>query len=336
MPRVSGGQSDLRVHTRIDVGAYVAALAWSSDSAAVAIADDVGAVSVLKKRDGRLQRVAAHAGGALTLDWSTRDVLASGGRDGQIVLGATTSRVGRGWVERVAWHPTGDLLAVAHRRRVSFWTPAGECLDVSAELPATVTCLQWHPERSVCAAGSYGGVRLISAADASSSTPLDWKGSVLALAFSPDGQRLAHGNQDASIHYWDLRKHKELEMWGYDTKVRELAWSNDGRWLATGGGASVTVWDTSGRKGPQGSRPLVLDRHEQPITALAFRPAPATLLASAGRDGLVALWSLPDDDLPVATNDLGEAATTLAWSADGANIAAAGAHGAVTVLSVAT
>jgi WD40 repeat protein len=127
-------------------------------------------------------------------------------------------------------------------------------------------------------------------------------GSVLALAFSPDGQRLAHGNQDASIHYWDLRKHKELEMWGYDTKVRERAWSNDGRWLATGGGASVTVWDTSGRKGPQGSRPLFLDRHEQPITALAFQPAPGTLLASAGRDGLVALWSLPDDDLPVATD----------------------------------
>ena len=336
MPRVSGARAEVCLRASIDVGAYVAALAWSPDSAAVAIADDAGTVTVLDARDGASKRVAAHADGALTLDWSTRDVLASGGRDGRIVIGGTGSDVGRGWVERVAWHPTGDLLAVAHRRLVSFWTSQGECLDVSTELPATVVCLQWHPKSSVCAAGSYGGVRLISAHDASSATPPAWKGSVLALAFSPDGQRLAHGNQDASIHYWDLRKHKELEMWGYDTKVRELAWSNDGRWLATGGGASITVWDTSGRKGPEGSRPLVLDRHEEPISALAFRPAPGTLLASAGRDGLVALWNVPDDDLPVAANMLGEAATTLAWSPDGHSVAAAGAGGAVTVLSVTT
>lgn len=334
MPRVTGARADVRVRAAIDVEAYVAALAWSPDSPAVAIADDAGAVTVLDARDGASERVAAHAGGALTLDWSTRGVLASGGRDGRIFIRGADSDVGRGWVERVAWHPTGDLLAVAHRRCVSFWTSQGECLDVSTELPATVVCLQWHPKGGVCAAGSYGGVRLISANDASSATPLAWKGSVLALAFSPDGQRLAHGNQDASIHYWDLRKHRELEMWGYDTKVRELAWSNDGRWLATGGGASVTVWDTSGRKGPEGSRPLVLDRHEEPITALAFQPAPGTLLASAGRDGLVALWSLPDDDLPVGTDVLGEAATTLAWSPDGRSLAVADAAGAVKVLAV--
>lgn len=335
MPRVSGARAGLLAQTSIDVGAYVAALAWSADSTRVAIAADDGAVTVLDARDTTMQQVAEHAGGALTLDWSPRGVLASGGRDGQIILDGTGSDVGRRWVERVAWHPTGDLLAVAHHRRVSFWTSQGECIDVSAELPATVVCLQWHPKGSVCAAGAYGGVRLISANDAGNAAPLQWTGSVLELAFAPDGQRLAHGNQDASVHFWDLRKSKELEMWGYDTKVRELAWSNDGRWLATGGGASATVWDCQGRKGPEGSRPLVLERHEEQIAKLAFQPG-GDLLASTAGDGLVLLWSVPDDDLPVGAGAIDDEATTLAWSPDGRRLAVAGAGGAVTVLRVET
>lgn len=114
-----------------------------------------------------------------------------------------------------------------------------------------------------------------------------------------------------------------------------LAWSNDGRWLATGGGASATVWDCQGRKGPDGSRPLVLERHSEQITKLAFQPA-GELLASTARDGLVLLWSVPDDDLPIAASAIDDEATTLAWSPDGRHLAVAGAGGAVSVLAVQT
>ena len=44
-------------------------------------------------------------------------------------------------------------------------------------------------------------------------------------------------------------------MSGYSTKVRELSWHANSRFLATGGGPAVVVWDFSG-KGPAGSKPV--------------------------------------------------------------------------------
>jgi len=43
---------------------------------------------------------------------------------------------------------------------------------------------------------------------------------MLARAWSPDGQYLCHGNQDATVHFWIVRSAKELQMWGYPTKIR--------------------------------------------------------------------------------------------------------------------
>lgn len=229
----------------------------------------------------------ASRGWALCLDWSPQGVLASGGQDGRVALvGGGTAAAARaplleacgGWVERVAWSPTGRLLAVAAGRRVELWTPNGDRRAMSAELPATVACVGWHPERRWLAAGSYGGVVLLSPTSAEPVAKLEWTGSVLELAFSPDGGRLAHGNQDSSVHFWELATRTEVEMLGYERKVRELAWSADGRWLATGGSETVTVWDFAGR-GPAGSTPTELDGHVERVTALASQAqrAPARI-----------------------------------------------------------
>jgi WD40 repeat protein len=219
-------------------------------------------------------------------------------------------------------------------RRGQFWTRDGRCRDVSEELPATAACLDWHPKGVVCAVGAYGGVRLLRANGAVVAQHLRWTGSVLELAFSPDGRRLAHGNQDASVHFWDLRRGTELEMTGYTTKVRELAWSPDGRWLATGGADAVTAWDFHRPGGPAGSRPVELERHTDRVVALAFQPG-GSLLASAGRDGLVLLWAVGEDDLPVGGTAVDDVVSALAWSPDGRRLAVGAAAGGVTVLDVA-
>jgi len=332
VPRVSGARAEARIAVAHEAGGWVAALAWAPDGEAVAWADDEGTVGVLRVDGGHAEAVGEHPGGALALDWGAGG-LASGGRDGRLVLGGVAHEAGPAWVEHLAWRPDGGLLAVAAGRHVQFWTPEGACRDVSEALPATVACLGWHPKGVACAAGTYGGVRLIRANGGRVARHLRWTGSVLELAFSPDGRRLAHGNQDASVHFWDLRKGSELEMHGYATKVRELAWSADGRWLATGGGATATCWDFHRAGGPAGSRPVELARHHERLTALAFQPG-GELLATAARDGLVLLWRVGTDDLPVGGVGLSEPVSALAWSSDGARLAAGGAEGALAVVEV--
>jgi WD40 repeat protein len=337
VPRVSGAQASLTIARTWPLGDWVRALSWSGDGTRVAAACADGAVVVAPAHgatgaDSDASVVHEHPGGALAVAYSAGGTLASGGEDGRLVVDGRVWEEGAGWVEHVAWRGDGGLLAATRRRQVSLWSPAGVCTGAPPALPATVACIDWHPRGVVLAAGSYGGVRLLRGGDAREADRLEWTGSVLALAFSPDGVRLAHGNQDASVHFWELRRKRELEMTGYPFKVRELAWSGDGRWLATGGSDVVTVWDFAGR-GPRGSRPRELERHEERLVALAFQPS-GRLLASTAADGLVCLWDVAHDDLPLASAALEAAATCLRWSPDGRRLAVGTTDGTLAVLAV--
>ncbi len=333
MSRLATTAASLTVQTAAELGSHVSSLAWAPDGEKVAYALDDGTVGTLDQT-GAARTVAEHPGGALAVDWSPAGPLASGGRDGTITINGTRHTLGSAWVERVAWRPDGKLLAAAHGRTLHFWDPEGISAKQSEDLPATISCLQWHPRGVLCAAGTYGGARLIRASDAKVTDHLEWKGSILELAFSFDGKRLAHGNQDASVHFWDLSKRKELEMWGYATKVRELAWSPSGRWLATGGGHAVTCWDFHRRRGPAGSKPVELEHHTDRVTALQFRPDTG-LLASGSRDGMVLLWK-PDNTTDVVGGSAAPGPiSTLRWSPNGARLAVGTADGTLTMFDAA-
>jgi len=76
---------------------------------------------------------------------------------------------------------------------------------------------------------------------------------VTALAVGPGGGSLAWGDSRGAIGIgsaepWDRRRH-QLE------RVTDLAWSPDGRWLATGAGGKALLWST---EGPPESRTLSL------------------------------------------------------------------------------
>ena len=122
-------------------------------------------------------------------------------------------------------------------------------------------------------------------------------------------------------------------MWGYQTKVRELSWDYTSRYLATGGGSVICIWDCqAGPKGPEGSRPQMLEGHEENLTSLAYQ-AHGFLLASAGADGKIYLWQPTNRKGP----QIGEfkfpsgEASVVAWSPDDKSLAAGSGAGGVAV-----
>lgn len=111
----------------------------------------------------------------------------------------------------------------------------------------------------------------------------------------------------------------------------EVFWDNTSRYLATGGSSTVTVWDCSGR-GPEGSRPLQLEAHENSITAIAFqRNGP--LLASGADDEMIHVWAPGRGKKPTASGTVYGGVSQLTRSRDDRLLAVGSAEGSVDVFT---
>lgn len=338
---------------------YVIDLAWSPDGTQLAAASQGGGLTLFDAAGAVKHTLPGHADGANCLAWMQtvgaglpRDpsghkapppILASGGQDGCVrfwdaLTGAQTAEAkpGNGWIEHLAWLPPGNaqLLMTATGRKLVAMRPDGSIAHAFPDAAKTISALavgsSTFDSRSstYLATACFGQVRVFDAITFAPAKEYAYGNALLALTWSPDGRWLVAGCHDNAVHLWAPAEDLELHMSGYETKLRELSFSHDSRWLATGGGRDACVWDCSG-PGPEGREPLLLP-HKAPVVAVAFQNR-HSLLATGAADGEFALWG-PTRSSPLLVEvRMPAAATKFAWRPDDAQLAVGTAQGHVFV-----
>ncbi len=325
-------------------------LVWSPNGDRLAAASVSGQVAIYDATQGRAIHLLeqAHADGCDALAWRPDgNALATAGRDGTWKLwDAADGKIlaeheaGALWAEHLAWSPQpigehGHLLALGAGNKVTLWTEAGSPVGGESgeiKFSKTVAEVAWILGGTTLAVATSTGVSLRDPANGKEERAFPSRDPILGMAFSPSGKWLMTGNQDCSVHVWNTDNGAEMHMRGFAAKVRQLAWHRGSRWLATGGGQTISVWDCSGR-GPEGRTPLLLDWHPDQISALHYQPE-GDWLASGARDGSLAVWSPTQRQNQISRAKIASGVTRVAWSPDGKLLAAAGEGGEVQVLAV--
>jgi len=306
----------------VAAGSPVAAVHFLGDTAAFVLSDEV----LLLAPGGEERRVQASGGILSSACDGKRLVL--GSDDGAVAavdaggaLETVAADAKRRWIDHLALAPGAVGWSAGKQAFVKSQKGEPRALD----LPSSAGGLVFAPKGLRLAIAHYQGVSLwFPNADAAPER-FEWKGSHLAITFSPDGRFLITAMQEPMLHAWRLADRKDLRMSGYAAKVRSLGWTTDGKWLATSGADQVILWPFQGKDGPMGKEPRMVAPAPSLVTIVACHPA-QDVVAAGYANGMVLLVRIADGadivgkrpgDAPVSALAWNASGTMLAWGTEG-------------------
>ncbi len=144
---------------------------------------------------------------------------------------------------------------------------------------------------------------------------------VHAIAFSPDGKRIATGGLDGILKIWQLNGQPLFTHTDHEDRIWSLAYSADGMLLASGS-ADGTVK----LRHPNGTLLQTLKGHAWGVWDVSFSPD-GSRIASAGLDGTINLWHR--DGTLLQSFSEGVAMLAVTFSPDGQTLASGGNDGII-------
>ncbi len=147
-----------------------------------------------------------------------------------------------------------------------------------------------------------------------------------AVAFSPDGSRLALGHSDGSVRIYQAGNEEPVVLDGHAYGVTAVSWSPDGAALASAGGdGTVRLWDVE-----QQAEQLQWQHPDGEVSVLAWSPTePAIAIADFA--GHFWLWDVEANEIRADEQIHNDAVSSLAWSPDGTELASSGWDGVARV-----
>jgi len=282
------------------------AVAWSSDGQAIVTSHD-GRLQTLEaetlRRIHQVQAVgelpAAWRFASLSTDGTTLATaqIADWCRDQFLVRDAANGRVREMWLDT----PGGT----------GFWSPHGDRVAFLGcrDKPDNVALLDVASGALTSLKGGHSDL-------------------AEALAWSPDGQRLATASQDKTAVIWDAASRQVAKKLEHPCVVVAVAWSRNGKWLATrGSDQQIRIWDVGEGK---------LEHTFEPLHA-AFSGRGLTWnvddsqLAAGLADGSVLLVHVPSGERGQPVLTLPDKIVDAQWSPDGAALLASSTDGAARV-----
>jgi WD40 repeat protein len=283
------------------------------------------------------RRVTVHGGGILSVASDGAQII-TGGDDGKVVATGATGAPDilatdekRRWIDRVATGPDGAV-AWSSGKTVSVRAAKGEVRML--DTPSSPGGLAFAPKGLRLAISHYNGVTLWFPNAKAAPESLNWKGVHYDVVFSPDGKFVMTSMQEPTLHGWRLVDGKDMRMSGYSTRVRSMAWSAGGKWLATSGADQVILWPFSGKDGPMGKTPLQLAAFGVRAEVVACHPK-QDVVAAGYSDGLVLLVRIEDGAEVLAKKPDKVPVSALAWDSTGSLLAWGGEDGKAGLINLA-
>ena len=114
-----------------------------------------------------------------------------------------------------------------------------------------------------------------------------------AVAWSPDGRRIAGTNYDGTARIWDARTGAlESTLFGHTHVVRDVGWAHDSSRLVTGSFDGTTkVWRV-GEGGAQELQSLASSDTADGVVGVAFSPDGRQVIAGDSEVGAVSIWDV--------------------------------------------
>jgi WD40 repeat protein/nucleoside phosphorylase len=235
----------------------------------------------------------------------------------------------------IAWSPEGLRLASAgDGKKVYVWdATTGQTIteyEGHSGVLSNVFALAWSPDgkRIASACSTAGFDKTVHIWNAKTGSPiLRYDSSygfmpnfsVLSLAWSPDGTRIASTCGDKTVRIWNATTGKPISTFKTSSDwVSAIAWSPDSRCLALANAdCTAEILDTSTL------RILLTYRgHREGVRNIAWSPD-GSRLATASNDRTVHIWDAANGACLYIYQEHAAWTTSVAWSPDGTRIASA-------------